>query len=617
MSFLFKTLENEFCPPLDSSLLAALFAEIETENAQKSLTVSSPEIVALRHTLRELATHADAAQLTELADLSLTSPTEDTASSQDAGLGAFTADTSFSSQSSSGSSDYSFSSPLGFLQAALPDAPLHALKKALAHAEKDGKDLDLVMWDLVATILSMESIRELEERGLDALDEQDGVFREEDVQWEVATPRTRKTHTPTSPVKRKQGRGTKITLIDIRQQNHGKPESKATSKPPLPDLWTLASSIATLIATFLPPHSPSFFLSYLHSPKYETPYHALCSALEDLSEPSRSLDEDSKMLLTLLDVLFPQYEPLDSEQRSRLVHETQLAIRATRGRGNDVFDIVKLLRELDSDFSSGKWELGIYHLPPQRPPPSPIITTGSKLSSPPLSPLATLKPPSQLVPLVSPRLKKIKPDPYQWQTVPARPVPDDSPHPLAQSIPAYAHTTVDGRKIKGGGNEYGKGGKDDVGEMPLTRSRIQRHRLKQEEYLKQAAKMWQRGDKKSRGGEIAFYYAEKAREFQALAKQEALENARIMVYAKKSSTGKYDEIDLHGTTVFEAITIVKEVLQETRCSPSQPFKIITGKGSHSVNKVGILKPAIRNALVEEGWAVGSWEGGLVVRGRNF
>lgn len=49
----------------------------------------------------------------------------------------------------------------------------------------------------------------------------------------------------------------------------------------------------------------------------------------------------------------------------------------------------------------------------------------------------------------------------------------------------------------------------------------------------------------------------------------------------------------------------------------QPFKIITGKGSHSVNKVGILKPAVRNALVEEGWAVGSWEGGLVVRGRNF
>lgn len=34
------------------------------------------------------------------------------------------------------------------------------------------------------------------------------------------------------------------------------------------------------------------------------------------------------------------------------------------------------------------------------------------------------------------------------------------------------------------------------------------------------------------------------------------------------STGKYDEIDLHGTTVFEAVIIVKEILQEFKCSPS-------------------------------------------------
>jgi hypothetical protein len=485
-------------------------AEVEAENAQKPLTSSSPEIEALRNTLEELATHADAAQLTELADLNLTSPTEDTFSSPDFCFGVVTTDTSLSSQSSSGSSDHCFSSPLGFLRAALPDAPLPALKRALKHAERDGKEMD--MWDLVASLLSTESIRELEERGINALDEQDGVFKEEDVQWEVVTPRTKKTHTPTSPVKRKRGRGTKIPLIDIRQQNHGKPRSKSTYQPPLPDLWTQASSIATNIATFLPPQSPSFFLSYLHSPKYETPYLALCAALEDLSDASRGLDEDSRLLVTLLDILFPQYEPLDSEQRSRLVHETQLAIRVTNGRGDDILDIVKLLRELDSDFSSGKWELGIYHLPPQRPPPSPIITAGPKINSSLISPSDTLRASSPLVPLTSPttsKSKNVKPDPYQWQTVPARPVPDDSPHPLAQSIAAYAHTTTSGRKVKGGGNGYGKGGKGDVGEIPHFQNRIQQHRLKQEEYLKQAAKMWQRGDKKSRGGEIAFYYAEK------------------------------------------------------------------------------------------------------------
>ena len=48
----------------------------------------------------------------------------------------------------------------------------------------------------------------------------------------------------------------------------------------------------------------------------------------------------------------------------------------------------------------------------------------------------------------------------------------------------------------------------------------------------------------------------------------------------------------------------------------KPLKIITGKGAHSVNKVSILKPAIRRALIEDGWFVGSWDGGLVVRGKR-
>lgn len=48
----------------------------------------------------------------------------------------------------------------------------------------------------------------------------------------------------------------------------------------------------------------------------------------------------------------------------------------------------------------------------------------------------------------------------------------------------------------------------------------------------------------------------------------------------------------------------------------QPLKIITGKGSHSTNKVAVLKPAIRNALLDDGWVVGTWNAGLVVRGRS-
>ncbi|KAJ3571043.1 hypothetical protein NP233_g4013 [Leucocoprinus birnbaumii] len=608
MSALFQTLEKEFCPPLDSSLLAALLAEIEPSVGGQSLSPDALQVDKLRLTLQELAAHAEEVQLSEFAELNLTSPTEDTVSSRDLAPSRTTANTSVSSGSSS-SSEHSFSSPLGFLQASLPDVSTHRLKKALQEIERKGRELD--MWDLVASILSEESIRELEERGLDALDDDVGKFREEDVEWEVVSPKSKK-HRSIPSTKRKRARGaTKITLVDIRQQNHGTPQTRkadAVSKPPLPDLWTQVQSIATNISTYLSPHPPSFFQSYLHSPRYETPYQALLAAIESICTTTpHGREENPGLLFNLLDILLPEYEPLDSEKRSRLVQETELCIRATNGRGEDVIDLVKILRELDSDASSGKWELGIYHLPPHKPPPSPIIAREAhskrnslSLVSPPTTPRISHNSPALQSPVLN-TPKEDKTDPYQWQTVPVRTVHDESPR-LAQSIPAYARASS--HRIKGSGNGFGKGGKGDVGELSGSNHKVKEHRRRQEEYLRQAAKMWQRGDKKTRGGEIAFYYAEKAREFQEMAKQEALENARIMVDTKRSGTGKHDEIDLHGTTVFEAVTIVKETLRDFSCSPSQPLKIITGKGTHSTNKVGVLKPAIKNALLQDGWIIG-------------
>jgi hypothetical protein len=91
---------------------------------------------------------------------------------------------------------------------------------------------------------------------------------------------------------------------------------------------------------------------------------------------------------------------------------------------------------------------------------------------------------------------------------------------------------------------------------------------------------------------------------------------------------------LHGTTVSEAVVIIKETLRIQAASQSKfiefnlinkfthsfpsdkPLKIITGRGSHSVNQVSVLKPAVRKALVEDGWNVASWDGGLVVRGKH-
>lgn len=47
----------------------------------------------------------------------------------------------------------------------------------------------------------------------------------------------------------------------------------------------------------------------------------------------------------------------------------------------------------------------------------------------------------------------------------------------------------------------------------------------------------------------------------------------------------------------------------------KPLKIITGKGRHSVGGVGVLKPAIRDALIADGWVVSSFAAGLVVKTR--
>jgi hypothetical protein len=54
-----------------------------------------------------------------------------------------------------------------------------------------------------------------------------------------------------------------------------------------------------------------------------------------------------------------------------------------------------------------------------------------------------------------------------------------------------------------------------------------------DELLRQAAGAWKSGNKKSRGGEVAAYFAERAREVQEVARREQLEKARLMVEDKR------------------------------------------------------------------------------------
>ncbi|KAF8074682.1 hypothetical protein FPV67DRAFT_1777505 [Lyophyllum atratum] len=621
---LFDTLQREFCPPLDSSLLAALLADFESDGRGNELVPSEHQIDELRGTLRELSSQADVdesqSQLSEFADLRLASQTDDndndtsSTSTPDFYHGN-TATSSSRTSDSSESSHHSFSSPLGFLQAALPHVSIGTLSSALQNQNggaEDGGD----MWDIVAGILTAESIRELEERGLDASEEGlDDMLREDEIDWETVE-RKNKGLGKAKVGKRRSVRGKTIALVDVRQQQHlqyvpKRSNTNGTRCVPAPDPWTQLTSLSSHLATLVPPHAPSFFQSYFHSPEYATPYIALhaCLKLICSSLPPLSPEEYTDTLFILLDILFPEYGDLDAEDQSRLVSDIEVALQVTRGGGDGALDLVKLLRDLDSD-STGFLEMGVYHFAA-----APQTTQTEAPTRPPLpSGPPQIQPPPQPKPKTPPSPPS-KPPSCGWQSVPQRRTPNNGAHPLSSYIPAYARDTTR-RTGNGAGNAFGQGGKGDVGELRERRRRMGESVRRRNELLRQATRMWQQGNSRTRGGEVAFYFAERAREFQELARTEALNAARVMVESKRLASSTQCEVDLHGTTVSEAIIIVKEILAAQDTSPSKPLKIITGRGSHSANQVSVLKPAIKKALVQDGWVVGGWDGGLVVRGKR-
>jgi len=483
--------------------VAALLADLPPDSGKD---IDSRQVDELRYILRELSAQADQSQFSEFADLQ--SSSDDTSSTPDIYYGN-TPSTSASTRSiSTDSSQHSFSSPLGFLQAALPHVHSGTLCAALDNNE--GEDID--MWEVVAGILTQESIREMEERGLDGLDDD---FSHNELRWETAGAR-RGSSAP-KPTKRPSNRGKTITLVDIRQQQHARPVySPGPGTPPrlapAPNPWTQLYSLSTHLATLLPPHPASFFQSYFHSPNHATPYDALCACLESISKPSSDTptDEHTATLFTLLDILLPEYDDLDFEERSRLIYDTELSLQVTESRGDDALDLIKLLRDLDTDSTSGCLKMGVYHFSPPsaNPKPSLKLLTSSSIKPSFQSPPPRPKPPLPL----SSTSSRNKPNPYQWQAVPHRKAHTRKPHPLSAHIPAYTRD-VNGIKVRGAGNAYGKGGKGDVRELGQGfqehRRRVGEIMRKKEELLREASKMWQKGNKKMRGGEVAFYFAER------------------------------------------------------------------------------------------------------------
>lgn len=255
----------------------------------------------------------------------------------------------------------------------------------------------------------------------------------------------------------------------------------------------------------------------------------------------------------------------------------------TRGHPDDALELVRMLRDLDSDSTPGRMEMGVYHSPVQATsypptPVSPLRYTAHMLAGPPSPPA----PPDKGKGKAPPESRQQSAE-SAWQTV--------------------------GRK----GTRSVKAGQKEVAECYKRRKE---HLQKRNELLHEASKLWRKRNGKSRGGEVAMVLAEKARVYREQADREALSAARVKVQAKRRASTEKVTIDLHGTTLAEATVIVREELEDTIYSPSRPLEIITGRGSHSLNKQSVLKPSIQKVLDEDGWFVSVWEGGLIVRGRK-
>ncbi|THH20654.1 hypothetical protein EW146_g747 [Bondarzewia mesenterica] len=624
-------IQEEFCPPLDTTLIAAFIADLGSDPPSKQ------EVDGIRRSLTILA--ADAEQQAEQEEIFLSSSLSDvhiTDDSTRSSSGPYDMSrsitctsattspypTSPSPRSSEASSVASFSSPLGFLQAAFPRIPVRRLQVALndaGYATDNMEDVDIV--GVIEGLLTREYLKDLEERGLDAL---------EDEVSEGLSPVVKEAEWATVEGKRgkKRGKGKTTALNDIRQQHHIRPVSTNQSSLPPPDPWTQVSSLSSHLSSLLPSHPPSFFQSFFHSPDSATPAVAIRSALTSIASDASKDDlspDDMGFLFNMHDLLraSPAFETLDSEGRDRLFSDATLCLRATGSRPDEAIELTWFLREMDAD-SETEWLMGPYH----SAVPQPLSSSSNFIQKRPSCPPSASRPGpaskrSQLAHPIQTRTLT-----SAWNTVPTR-QPPPGPHPLAASIPAYnplngisakaraaarARAKGDVGNIRTGGREVGLMTdlhSIDGREVQKQKRRMIELRTKRAEAIISAGRAWQKGNAKNRGGEVAMFYAEQARELQEEARQEALVAARTRVEEKIVTTAIGTTVDLHGTTVAEAIAIAKEVLAERGATAAQPLKFVTGRGNHSVNRVGVLAPAIKTSLFEDGWNVTSFDAGVV------
>ncbi|KAF9946257.1 hypothetical protein BGZ72_000480 [Mortierella alpina] len=155
------------------------------------------------------------------------------------------------------------------------------------------------------------------------------------------------------------------------------------------------------------------------------------------------------------------------------------------------------------------------------------------------------------------------------------------------------------------------------------RQRAQETLEQRNELFRKAARAYKGAKNKGAGmGGIAAYYADEGKKLDVQGKQWHMRAARAVVQRHRLESNDPNLVDLHGLTIAEAQTVVKEAvtqwfsrstMQANRIA-AKPLKIVCGVGSHSKDRIARLYPTILSLLMKDGWRCEADNGVIVVKG---
>lgn len=478
-------------PSLDSSLIAAFLSELDSGSLSKR---------ELRRTLAELATGVDNDE--QVISETLSGTHIDSSSNSSSAVhkshessSAFSTVTDATSPLTSprlaSTCTASFSSLLGFLQAAFPEIPPASLERVIIDASYDGGcagDVDVER--TIELLLNQEYLGDLGEDG-GAF----GVLEETDL-----PPVSKGGQVINANGKKRRKKAKTIASYGIRQQrrgDEGASKSRHSSRfisPPTysdVDIWTSVTSISTQLANLLRPHSDSFFKSFFHSPESKTPATAVRRALKAITsyQDDDVPPPDMNVLVTLQDILrsSPEYNESSEEERKRLFLDAHLCLQAVGPRTDNALDLVWLLRSLDVDDPAG-WKMAPYHQEPLPYDDSCVLETSKNKSFPTSAS-------------------------HVWPRLPAQ--PQDGWNVVSSRKPATAAKRHSG-SILASSDSHGTSTYQNDFARDMDPARLKERRDDLEARLREAsmsaARAWKKGNSKNMGKQVALYRVEEVSE---------------------------------------------------------------------------------------------------------